>query len=245
VRIFVDVGAHYGETLDVALDPAWGFDRVFVLEPASACWPVLDKFRDRRLDVQPIGLGAATATVPLYGAGLLGASLFPTKRQKVSADEIVTEQIQLVRASEWFAANIPARAEVYIKFNCEGAECDIIDELLSAGLGKRLTSLYIDFDIRKVEGLAHRQKEVEGRLEGERIPFETSDTLGCVANPAVEQWLAKHCPRVPARWTDALRYRFGTYAPAYVRMTLLAAKILPPRLYFWLGRRFGRMARAS
>lgn len=245
MRVFVDVGGHYGETLAVALDPTWGFDRIFVLEPASACQPLLRKFRDRRLDVQPIGLGASTQTVSLYGAGLLGGSIFPAKRQKASTESIATEQIQLIRASEWLEANIPSGAELFMKFNCEGAECDILDELLSAGLGSRLTSLYIDFDIRKVDGMSHRQKEVEARLVGEGIPFETSDTMRCAANPAVEKWLTRHCPIRQPRPLESLRFRLGLYAPFYVRTTALAGKLLPSRLYYWLARRFGRMARAS
>jgi len=35
MRIFLDVGGHHGETLDVALDPRWGFDKIYCFEPAS------------------------------------------------------------------------------------------------------------------------------------------------------------------------------------------------------------------
>lgn len=245
MRVFVDVGAHYGETLEIALDPGWAFDRVFALEPASACQPVLAKFRDSRLEVQPFGLGAATMSVPLYGAGLLGASVFKTKRQKTDLQGVPAEQIRLIRARDWLEANVPPEADVYMKFNCEGSECDILDDLLSAGFADRLTSLYIDFDIRKVDGLTYRQNEVERRLRDAGVSFETSDSLGCVANPAVAKWLASHCPRTSPNWRDALHFRLGMYAPLYTRAKFLAAKLLPLRVYLWLGRRFGRMARAS
>jgi len=245
VRIFVDVGAHYGETLDVALDPAWGFDRIFLLEPASVCHSLLVRFRDNRISVQPVALGAARETATLYGAGLLGGSLFPAKRQKAQAQELRTEEIQVVRASEWFRANVPEGVETFMKFNCEGAECDIIDELLSAGLGPRLTSLYIDFDVRKIDHMGYRQTDVERRLRESGVPFVTSDTLGCVANPAVARWLNEECPRVRPHWTDEIRFRLGLYAPPYVLLKMVARKLIPPRLYDWIGRRFGRLARAG
>jgi FkbM family methyltransferase len=245
VRIFIDVGAHYGETLEVALDPAWGFDRVFLLEPASVCHSLLRKFRDRRISVHPVALGATNGTATLYGAGLLGGSLFREKRQKARAQEIKTEQIQVVRASEWFETNIPDDAEVFMKFNCEGAECAIIDELLSAGLGPRLTSLYVDFDVRKIDALSHQQAEIERRLDHAEVRFVTSDTLGCVANPAVVRWLKEDCPGSRVRWMDAIRFRLGLYAPSYVQLKFAARRVLPPGLYNWIGHRFGRLARAA
>ena len=245
MRVFVDVGAHYGQTLEVVLDPAWGFDQVFILEPASACHVLLRRFRDPRLRLHPIALGSRTGTTKLYGAGLLGGSLFPSKRQKASSDQITTEQIRMVRASDWFKSSIPAGADVFMKFNCEGAECDIIDDLLSAGLAPRLTNLYVDFDVRKVDGLGHRQAEVEKRLEQMGVRFVTSDTLGCGANEAVAKWLAMECPRVVARRGDALRFHLGLHVPLYLQLKLLARKLLPKRLYFWLGHRFGRLARAG
>ena len=245
MRIFVDVGAHYGETLEVALDPAWGFDRIFLLEPASVCHAPLRNFRDRRISLHPVALGATNGTATLYGAGLLGGSLFREKRQKAQAQEITTEQIRVVRASEWFGTNIPDGAEVFMKFNCEGAECDIIDELISAGLGPRLTSLYVDFDVRKIDQLSHRQAEVEGRLDHANVRFVTSDSLGRVGNPAVVCWLEEDCRRSRVRWADAMRFRLGLYAPTYVQLGSAARKVLPPRLHNWIGRRFGRLARAA
>ena len=245
MRIFVDVGAHYGETLDVALDPGWGFDQVLLLEPASACYPLLRQFHDRRIGVHPVAIGTRNGTATLYGAGLLGGSLYETKRQKGRGDEIKQEEIQIVRASEWFAANIPADADVFMKFNCEGAECDILDELLDAGLGPRLTSLYIDFDVRKVDGQTHRQAQVERRLDDAKVRYVTSDTLEAVANPAVVRWLTADCPRKRPPWTDAMRFRLGLYAPPYVQMKGAVRALLPRRVYNWLGRRFGRLARAA
>ena len=56
IKILVDVGAHNGETLRVALDPKWGFDRIYSIEPSSACQATLNGFRDRRLVIEQIAL---------------------------------------------------------------------------------------------------------------------------------------------------------------------------------------------
>ena len=181
----------------------------------------------------------------LYGAGLLGASVFKTKRQKANAQEITTERIQLVRASEWLETNVPPAAEIFMKFNCEGAECDILDELLSAGLAARLTSIYVDFDIRKVEGQGHRQAELERRLRDHQVRYVTPQSMGGSANPAVARWLAMDCPCEQPNWSAALRHRLSIHTPAYIRLTQVAKLLVPARAYSWLGHRFGRVARAA
>ncbi len=243
MRIFVDVGAHYGETLEVALDPKWGFDCIFALEPASSCRSLLKQFRDKRLCVEPFALGANDGAANLYGAGLLGGSLLKSKKQKAKVDELITERVQVRRAREWLASRIPKDADVFVKLNCEGAECDIIDDWLDAGLAPRLTSVYIDFDICKVPGEAHRQAQTENGLRNHLVRYETSETLDGTANVAVRTWLAKDCPQRRPRIAERLHYRLALFAPPYVRAKLLARLLLPRTIFWWLARRYGRMSR--
>lgn len=245
VRVFVDIGAHYGETLQVALNPKWGFDRIHALEPSSACCSLLRQFRDKRLNVEATALGSSNSTAPLYGAGLLGASLIRSKKQKAAPDDLKSEKVRVRRARDWYRSTIPEGAEVFVKFNCEGSECDIIDDWLEAGLGPRLTSLYIDFDIRKVPGQSHRQTGTEEALRREQVRYQTSESLKSKGNAAVEKWLAGECPSRPTKLGEELRYRLALYAPLYVRATLAARFLLPKAVFDRVAKRYGRMARAS
>jgi hypothetical protein len=106
-----------------------------------------------------------------------------------------------------------------------------------------MTSLYVDFDIRKVEGQTHRQAITEQHLKQDNVQYVTSDSLGCGANAAVLKWLSMNCPRRTSGIIDRLRFRLALHAPPYVRMKLLARAILPARAFSWLGHRFGRMSR--
>jgi FkbM family methyltransferase len=243
MRIFVDVGAHYGETLDVALDPVWGFDRVFSLEPSAPCHRVLSRFRDPRLIVEQIGLSNKNDTAILYGAGLLGGSVYAEKRQL--AEEIEQETIRLEKASEWLAKNIPSDSEVFLKLNCEGSEVDILADLLDSGAISQVKSVYVDFDIKKVAGQEGRQAEIENRLTRAGVRFISTDQIGYGANRAVCIWLDRDCPRVPASPVKRVAHRFQTYAPMYDRVSALLRAAMPRRVYWWLGRRFGRMARSA
>jgi FkbM family methyltransferase len=245
MRIFIDVGAHNGETLHVALHPKWGFDRVFALEPASACQKWLAGFRDPRLTVEPFGLGSASGKVKLHGAGLLGGSIYEDKRHRAVPQELLsTEEIELVRATDWFRTNVPRNAEVFLKLNCEGGEADILDDLLDSGCVEQLRSIYVDFDIRKVPSQAHRQQEIEERLRQDGVDYVTPDELGRNGHFAVAKWLTQTISPMRCSLADRLHHGLRLYAPPYERMAELASAVLPKSLYFWLGRRFGRVARS-
>jgi FkbM family methyltransferase len=238
VRVFVDVGGHYGETLAVALNPKWGFDRVYSLEPSAACLRVLSKFRDPRLVIEPIALSNRTGSAILYGSGLLGGSVYANKRQK--ADKLEQETIRLVRASDWLST-VPD-GEIFLKLNCEGSEVDILENLLDTGMISRIRSIYVDFDIRKVEGQERRQQEIEGRMNGVR--YVSPDILGCNANEAVSAWLERDCPTIPVSAAKRLSHQLRGYAPPYDRFVTIVGYIMPRRLFWWLGRHFGRLRRS-
>lgn len=244
MKIFVDIGAHYGETLHVALDPKWGFDRVFSLEPASACQATLRRFRDPRLSVEQIALSDHDGMAVLHGAGLLGGSLYANKTQKISSvSELATETVPLVRATRWFR-QLP-EAEIFLKFNCEGGEADILDDLLSSGEIQRVASAYIDFDIRKVPGQAHRQLDIERRLREAGVRYVTTDEMGSLNDRRVSTWLNRDCATVETLLPTRLQHALLFYAPPYERLIKIIGLLLPNKLYWWLGRRFGRLARTT
>ncbi len=166
MKVFLDVGAHDGETLNAVRDPKYGFDRIYCFEPASTSWAALEAVDDSRVTVCRFGLWHETTERPLYDAGSLGASLF--------ADKFATARPQqsarFVRATDWFREHLAQTDEVYLKLNCEGAEVDIVEDLLSSGEFARVRSAMIDPDVRKIPSLAHRERELRdaSRLRASR-----------------------------------------------------------------------------
>ncbi|WP_200422221.1 FkbM family methyltransferase [Streptomyces sp. Y2F8-2] len=242
MRIFLDVGGHYGETLDVALDPRWAFDRIYCFEPAESCRRILRGFRDTRLDIVPAGLSNRTGKTTLYGTGLLGASVYADKRQLDS--HVRSETIALVKASDWLSRNTTPDDEIYLKLNCEGSECDVLEDLLDSGLSKRLKSVYVDFDVRKIPSQAHRQETVERRLRERNHHFVTPDTLsGASGSRAVRKWLTTVSTPRNAGAPAAFRYRLGLHRPPYVWAASVARAALPRSVYEQAARRVGAQAR--
>lgn len=238
--MFLDVGAHYGETLEVALDPRWGFERIYSFEPAEACQRVLRGYRDHRVSVLDRGLSNKTGETILYGAGLLGASVYADKPQY----ETIRQQVILLeRASDWLRTNTTVEDEVFLKLNCEGSECDVLEDLLSSDMLARLCSIYVDFDAAKIPSQAHRQEAVERGLQRQGVNYVTPATFGGGGNSAVYAWLAGSCPQVRSR--TSLSYRLRLYRPPYVWAKAVLRAVLPRRVLWWAGRRLGRLSIGS
>lgn len=241
MRLFLDVGGHYGESLDVALDPRWGFDRIYSFEPARACRRLLRGFRDTRLTIVPTGLSNKQGSATLYGSGLLGASVYADKAQ--AETHLEQEEIALVRATDWLSANTTAGDEIYMKLNCEGSECDVLEDMLDSGMTDRVKSIYVDFDVRKIPSQAHRQEIVEQRLRDAHLHFVTPDALASPGgSAAVRKWLRTVRPYRQVA-PGVLRYRLGLHRPPYIWATSVARTALPSSLYAQAAQRLGAQAR--
>jgi len=165
VKVFLDVGAHEGQSLVAALDPEFAFDRIVCFEPAPSCWNKLGALRDKRVKVEPFGLWNWTGEKRIFGAGRKGAGLW----QKDGREDAPTV-CRFVRASEWMNANIRSGDQVYLKLNCEGAECDILDDLIDSGEFEKVSFCMVDFDVRKIASMKHRQAETQARTEHYGFP---------------------------------------------------------------------------
>lgn len=240
MRIFLDVGAHDGETLDVALNPKWGFDRIDSFEPASTRLKTLRKFRHKRLAIHDFGLSSQTKNTTLYGAGLLGGSIYSEKNYLDVKATSYMEEIKLQSASEWLNKNTTANDEIFLKLNCEGSEADILENLIVEQLIFRIKSIYVDFDIRKVPGQTHRQKEIEDKLKSLQVDFQTPDTLGAAANTGVEKWLAGSLTKVKPGIFKKLYFSIGLYRPYYLNAKNLITKYFPKFLQRIIIKKFGR-----
>ena len=240
MRIFLDVGAHDGETLDVALDPRWGFDRIDSFEPASTRLKTLRKFRHKKLAIHDFGLSSQTKKTTLYGAGLLGGSIYSEKNYLDVKATSYTEEIKLESAAEWLNKNTKLDDEIYLKLNCEGSEADILENLISEALIFRIKSIYVDFDIRKVPGQAYRQQEIEDKLKTLRVDFQTPEFLGVAANAGVEKWLEECIVKIQPTFFATLYFSTRLYRPFYLTAKNLVVQYFPKSLQKIIIRKFGR-----
>ena len=188
MKVFLDVGAHEGSTLLAVRDPKYAFDRIYCFEPASSCWPALEQLADGRVTICRFGLWNETTTRTLYDPGNRGASMYADKFR----DAPEHEETRLVRASDWFRENIAKTDDVFMKLNCEGAEVDIVEDLLESGLLARVHSVMIDPDVRKIPSQAHRERELRERLAASGLTnyaMEDEVMVGATHRARIQHWL--------------------------------------------------------
>lgn len=185
VKVMIDVGAHIGETLGVAMDPTWAFDRIYSFEPAPVCWPALEAMADDRVRILHFGLWSSDETMTLYDPGAIGASVHRSKEPDGPAVEIEVRD-----AAEWFRDNVDAGDQVVMKLNCEGAECEVLDRLLDTGELAKVDELLVHFDVRKVPGLESREAETRRRL----------DQAGISYRPAEQLFFGRNTPEKTRNW---------------------------------------------
>lgn len=189
-RVFLDVGAHRGQTLEAVVAMP-EFDRIVCFEPCSALWPKLEEIADERTIIKPFGLWNRDGTFPVYQPGSKGAGLW-VKDNGRGADE--TEQCEFVRASEWVLRNVGYDDTVWMKINCEGAECDIVDDLLDSGEFDRIDFLMIDFDVRKIAAMKHREAETRARLaqfDFPRVAYTKQVMIGDTHAKRIAHWIGE------------------------------------------------------
>lgn len=190
-RTFLDVGAHKGESLAAALDPAFGFDRIVCFEPAPTCWPSLEKRADKRVTIERFGLWNKTGKFDLFDPGDDGASMWLKKKPGQMWRPGKPRPCEFRRASDWFNDHISFADTVWMKLNCEGAECDILDDLLDSGEFEKVSYCMIDFDVRKIEGMGHREGQVRSRLAEFPFPRWTNTKImtGETHQERIKSWL--------------------------------------------------------
>ncbi len=189
VKVFIDVGAHRGQSLEAAKELDFG--KIFCFEPVSVCWPDLDRLADKRVRIQKFGLWNKNARVPLIDPGTKGASMW-VKDKRPKDRPIVTQLCEFRRASTWFSEFIAPKWKVYLKINCEGCEADILDDLLDSDEFDKVAFLMIDYDAHKSAEIKHREVEIASRLAAfpaPRVMSSKQAMKGATHKERIHHWL--------------------------------------------------------
>ena len=170
-KIFLDVGAHVGETLEEVIKDEYLFDVIHCFEPMPQPFAKLvarfgqsgGKSSCRRIFLHNFGLSDLNGEKEIYGQGL-GASLFSDKKDVNLKQSTLC---RFVRASDFFREHLTQHDLVVMKLNCEGAEIAIMQDLLDERQAFKITNVMIDFDARKIPHMAKKPKELLRRFKRE------------------------------------------------------------------------------
>lgn len=231
--IFLDIGGHTGETLEEILKPQWTFDRIISFEPHPQFHALLEnKFSEHiasgQLEIVKAALSDTNGIAQLYGTNQKGeASLFADKKG-VDASNCIS--IPTIKASSYVQTELNESDLIVAKFNCEGGEVLIVEDLLQAGCMDRINYMMIDFDIRKVKGGKPRAQAVIKKMNEagfDRWMLAEIAMVGESHQDRIRNWLsympdlheicsspqqvraARLQPSLRSKWKTAVRYGFG------------------------------------
>lgn len=165
-RIFLDVGAHQGQTIEMMLRPRFKVDRVVGFDPSPICHEILNqKFGDNpKVSIVKAGLWSKTCEMDLHNEGSQGGSVHSDYQTTCNPEPRVTH-CKFIRASYWFTEHVSPYDEVFLKLNCEGSECEIILDLLDTGEYDKVKAVFVDFDVRKSPSQRHKEAELRERMK--------------------------------------------------------------------------------
>jgi FkbM family methyltransferase len=192
--VFLDCGSHIGQTLEEVVKQTYGFKTIFGFEPMPTQFNYLvETYKDNRVYLCNYGLADRTETMNIYGSNsICEASLYPNKRD---VDQNIVTQCLIVEASEFFREHISSDDRNVMKFNCEGAEVPILNNLMDTGEIWKVSNMVITFDCRYISGEEHHEAELINRLHSINYDRWVSSDDAFVPHTQphsekIEQWLS-------------------------------------------------------
>jgi len=175
--IFLDVGAHNGESIEIASSRKYRFDRLLAIEPSSYCHKKLKKYSDSRIEIFNFGLGGKDELRELYGTGSIGASVYVEKSQRVEQ----TELIKIKRFDNFFNTHVSDIDQVFMKINIEGMEDELL-LLLKYTNYKTIRALLISFDLEKIPSKVHLKANMRDLLTNElKVEYQELNSKNTLA----------------------------------------------------------------
>ena len=224
-KIFIDVGASFGQTCEIALNPKYGFDEIFLIEPATECMKRLNSFKSKKISIFQIALSNTNSESLLFGSGSLGASLYPDK--KYWHGSLEPKIVKVLDASEFINSNFRKTDLIYLKLNCEGGEANILESLLDTNSITRIKELYVDFDIKKIPSQSHREPLIKERLKASGIVF--TDPVNFIESGwnGVRFWLDLVIEIEKVSFQNYFNYRTFGYLKSKPRLKKLIKTCIP------------------
>ena len=117
------------------------------------------------------------------------------------------QRCAFIDAAAWMRSHLEPGDEVWLKLNCEGAECVVLDHLDREGMLGWIDHLLVHFDVEKIPSLASQAIETRRRLDAAGVEWiEARDIMfGRSHGKKTANWLA---------WTEAPKFRRVRYAHA-------------------------------
>ena len=171
-RICIDVGGMYGQTVDKWLNE--GADKIITLEPNPKLYESLKRKYSvyEYVTVLPTAMWDKTCTRDFYvSKDEWGSSLHEDKKNLIEPEII---KVKCVRATDFIndIANDTCD-DIFLHLNCEGAEFEIMEDLIKSGAYKKIKKLEIAFHHQEYRlDCRERYEKISAFMKEKGIKFE-------------------------------------------------------------------------
>ncbi|MEZ5995207.1 MAG: FkbM family methyltransferase [Hyphomonadaceae bacterium] len=206
-RVFVDIGAHDGSSIAMAVEGGYAFDRLISVEPDPDMVAHLEKrfeaeVASGRYRVAPVGLSDRIGTARLFGDNSGGGASIVAG--KFAPEDRTSREIALIDWPALLDQYGLRGARLWVKINAEGAEVPIVESILAEG-GSGIESLVVDFDIVKSPFGAWAKWRTLRALRASGIPFRLAEEVFVKhgPRPRLHNWFSSFAdlrdPPIPPR----------------------------------------------
>lgn len=231
--IFLDVGAHIGESLVEALRPIYDFDVVYAIEPSELGVKQLEKFKDKRLRLVRSAAFNQNGKNTLYGSGSVGGSIFVGKKQNWGRAEV----IDCFKFGDFLASKEVSRSNLWIKINVEGSELLLLEEILRVKEYLKIKSILVSVDIGKINGLKHLEPRLYRCIRD--FPFDIRVRSEKEVDVAINLWLRETTSVKCVHGIEYLKDQFRLWLPIYMNIRRLAKPLFPKRFWIYFALKLG------
>ena len=191
-KIFLDVGSHIGQTIKEVIKNKYNFDKIYGFEPCKNNFNFLvEKYgSNNNLVLNNFGLSDKSKEVILYDPESIGASIYSDKR---GIDITKKETIKLLEASEWIKENLKKDDIIFMKLNCEGSECDILENMIDNNIFDNINHIMIDFDVVKIKSQTYKKDNIMKKIKNKKnYDLCEKIMIGKTHGDRINNWLKKY-----------------------------------------------------
>jgi FkbM family methyltransferase len=166
MKVFIDLGAYNGDTLEQAIELFSDFDYFYAFEPFADSFGEMEKKFSGNGKVRLVNKAASNVDgkekLFLKAKGNEGHSLC-SKKSNVTSKSIEIESIDF---SKYLEENFSEDDTIVLKVNIEGAEYKMFDKMISDGTIKYVDKIFCEWHNFKVSGVKDLHDKVVKGLQG-------------------------------------------------------------------------------
>jgi len=149
-KIFIDGGAHRGQSAEVFMNRWPGAEEyeIYSFEAGTnvALWDELSKVMEKypNMSMFQSALWIKNEDIVFYDEGNSSSSLIQAKLARSPGHEVKKVVIEAIDLGGWLDACFDDDDEIIVKLNVEGAEYEILEQMLDRDQLKKVNTLFVD-----------------------------------------------------------------------------------------------------